>query len=189
MAKVDLYREVFNTFKDLCQQGSQPCSFNAYCKAHGVRQSKMRQMLKGEYQSIRTLPGYTSIGSICREIYEDFRNLCAEGKQPGTFRAYYQRRGVTVRQMDHFQRRNKLLVAGLPGFTGPSGIGLPHCKETPFENVIFEEAGFLPPGVSRVITVHVYGHVAVSFPAGTDVEVVAKFIRKMGKEAGHVGTE
>lgn len=62
------------------------------------------------------------------------------------------------------------------------------CQEVPFENVIFEEAGFLPAGGGNVITVKVDGHVAVSFPADTDVAVIAKFVRKIGKEGGHVGS-
>lgn len=33
----------------------------------------------------------------------------------------------------------------------------------------------------------VNGHVAVSFPADTDVAIIARFVRKMGKEVGHVG--
>ena len=53
--------------------------------------------------------------------------------------------------------------------------------------MIFEEAGFLPAESGNVITVKVDGHVAVSFPAATDVAVIARFVRKMGKEAGDVG--
>ena len=90
--------------------------------------------------------------------------------------------------MDGFQRRNKLKVAGLPGFTGPAGTGNGKCQEVPFEEVIFEESGFLPADTGNVITVKVDGHVAVSFPADTDVAVIARFVRRMGKEAGHVGS-
>lgn len=54
--------------------------------------------------------------------------------------------------------------------------------------MIFEEAGFLPAESGNVITVKVDGHVAVSFPADTDVAIIARFVRKMGKEAGHVGS-
>ena len=61
-------------------------------------------------------------------------------------------------------------------------------QEIPFEEVIFEDAGFLPAEVGNAITVRVDGHVAVIFPADTDVAVIAKFVRKMGKEAGHVGS-
>ena len=91
--------------------------------------------------------------------------------------------------MHGYLYRNKLRVAGLPGFKGPAGAGtLSHsCQEIPFEDVIFEEAGFLPADSGNVITVKVDGHVAVSFPADTDVAVIAKFVRKMGKEAGDVG--
>lgn len=188
MDKVELYRQVFTSFRKLCAEGNQPSSFNAYCKANGVEQCQMAQVLKGDYQRIRTLPGYTSIGGICRTIYEEFRNLCAEGRQPGTFRAYYKSRGITRRQMKSFQSRNKLKVAGLPGYIGPTGTGNGKCQEVPFEDVIFEEAGFLPAEGGNAITVKVDGHVAVSFPADTDVAVIARFVRKMGKEAGHVGS-
>ena len=79
-------------------------------------------------------------------------------------------------------------MAGLPGYTGPTGMGKGACQEVPFEDVIFEEAGFLPADSGNVITVKVDGHVAVSFPADTDVAIIARFVRKMGKEAGHVGS-
>lgn len=188
MDKVELYRQVFTSFRRLCAEGKQPSSFNAYCKAHGVMQCQMTKVLKGEYQRIKSLPGYTSTGSICREIYEDFKSLCAEGRQPSTFRAYYKSRGVSRKQMEGFQHRNKLKVVGLPGFTGPDGTGNVKCQEVPFEEVIFEESGFLPADTGNVITVKVDGHVAVSFPADTDVAVIARFVRRMGKEAGHVGS-
>lgn len=88
--------------------------------------------------------------------------------------------------MDGFKARNKVKVVGLPGFVGPAGTGNGKCQGIPFEDVIFEEAGFLPAAETNVITVSVDGHVAVGFPADTDVAVIAKFIKKMGKEAGHV---
>lgn len=90
--------------------------------------------------------------------------------------------------MHSYLKRNGLKVAGLPGYTGPSGTAISSCQEMPFEDVIFEEAGFLPADSGNVITVKIDGHVAVSFPADTDVAVIAKFVRKMGKEAGHVGS-
>lgn len=190
MDKVELYRLVFTSFRNLCAEGKQPSSFNAYCKANGVVQCQMAQVLKGEYQLIRTLPGYTSVGDICRKIYEEFKRLCAAGRQPGTFKAYCLQHGITRKQMHGYLYRNKLRVHGLPGFKGPAGAGtLTHRgQEIPFEDVIFEDAGFLPAGGGNAITVKVDGHVAVSFPADTDVAVIAKFVRKMGKEAGHAGS-
>ncbi|WP_347286120.1 hypothetical protein [uncultured Bacteroides sp.] len=89
--------------------------------------------------------------------------------------------------MDGFKRRNKVKVAGLPGYTEPKGSGNVKCQSIPFEEVIFEEAGFLPAYTGNMITVKVDGHVAVSFPADTDVAVIARFVRRMGKEAGDVG--
>lgn len=189
MDKVELYRQVFTSFRTLCAEGKQPSSFNAYCKAHGVEQCQMPHVLKGEYQRIRTLPGYSSIGSICRTIYEEFKELCAQGLQPSSFRSYYLRHGITCKQMEHYLYRNKLRVAGLPGFKGPTGTSAlnHHSQEVSFEEVIFEEAGFLPADKGTVITVYVDGHVTVSFPADTDVAVIAKFVRKIEKEATHVG--
>lgn len=68
MNNVELYRQVFTSFRTLCAEGKQPSSFNAYCKAHGVNQCQMAQVLKGEYQYIRALSGYigsSHTGSVC----------------------------------------------------------------------------------------------------------------------------
>lgn len=191
MDKVGLYRQVFSSYKELCVNGQQNCSFHSYCQEHGVDQCQMPMVLKGEFQKIRTIPGYRLIrkdgtNDLCWRIYNEFKELCASGKQPGTFRSYCDRYGITKRQMDGFKRRNKVKVAGLPGYIGPVATGDGKCQSIPFEDVIFEEAGFLPANDTRVITVSVDGHVAVSFPADTDVDAIAKFIRKMRKEAGHV---
>lgn len=198
MEKTELYRQVFTSFKELCAQGRQPGSFRVYCQNHGVNQSLMRHILKDEFQNVRTLPGFHmarttdghSLGKLCLQIYEEFKNLCAKGQQPSTFKAYCLKYGITRTQMHNYLNRKKLRVHGLPGFKGPSGAGtLTHrSQEVPFENVIFEEAGFLPADSGNEITVKVDDHVAVSFPAYTDVSIIAKFVRKMGKEAGHVGS-
>lgn len=198
MDKVELYRQVFASFRTLCAEGKQPSSFNAYCKAHGVEQSLMRHILKDEFQNVKTLSGFQfsrsagdhTVGKICSRIYAEFKRLCAAGRQPGTFKAYCLQHGITRKQMHGYLYRNKLRVHGLPGFKGPAGAGtLRHRgQEIPFEDVIFEEAGFLPAEGGNVITVKVDGHVAVSFPADTDVAIIARFVRKMGKEAGHVGS-
>ena len=86
-------------------------------------------------------------------------------------------------------KNNRLTVIGLPGYSGPrlpSGARGSRAQEIPFEDIIFEEAGFLPAADTNVITVSVDGHVAVTFPADTDVAVIAQFIKKIGKEGGHV---
>lgn len=83
--------------------------------------------------------------------------------------------------------KNKLRITDIPGFTWSNGRCASRYREIPFEEVIFEEAGFLPAGNGNVITVKVDGHVAVSFPADTDVVVIARFVRKMGKGVGDVG--
>lgn len=187
MEKVELYRQVFLSFKQLCAEGRQPSSFRAFCIANGVDQGQMRQVLKNEFQDIKTLPGYCCVNSrLYTEIYERFKQLCAQGRQPGTFSSYCGSFGVTRDQVHSYLKNHHLRVAGLPGYTGPTGTGNAKSQEIPFENVIFEEAGFLPADSGNVITVKVDGHVAVSFPADTDVAVIAKFVRKMGKEAGHV---
>lgn len=188
MDKVELYRQVFQSFKALCARGEQPCSFSAYCRDYGVEQNQMRQILKGEFQNIRTLPGYRNISHICSEIYEEFKQKCAEGKQPGTFADFYSVHGVTWEQMHGYLKRNKLKVVGLPGYKMLTGGSRSQSQEIPFEEVIFEEAGFLPAEGCNMITVKLDGHVAVSFPADTDVAIIARFVRKMGKEAGHVGS-
>lgn len=189
MEKEEHYRQVFLSFKELCAQGRQPSSFRAYCIANGVDQSQMRQVLRNEFKNIKTLPGYGCVNSrLYADIYTRFKQLCAQGKQPGTFSSYCRSFGVTRDQIHSYLKNHHLRVVGLPGYTGPTGFGKGKSQEVPFENVIFEEAGFLPAEGGNVITVKVDGHVAVSFPADTDVAVIARFVRKMGKEAGHVGS-
>lgn len=188
MDKKELYRQVFISFKDLCSIGEQPGSFSEYCQMHGVCQSQMRQVLGEEFQAIRTLRGYCCVNSrLYARIYESFKRLCSEGRQPGTFSSYCRGYGVTRDQVHSYLKRNHLRVSGLPGYVGPTGPGNGRCREIPFGDVIFEEAGFLPADGGTAITVKVDGHVVVSFPADTDLAVITKFIRKMRKSTGHVG--
>lgn len=49
-----------------------------------------------------------------------------------------------MRQMQGFMFRNKLKLSEIPGFVGLNGKGYDHVREIPFEDIIFEEAGFLP---------------------------------------------
>ena len=194
MDKNEHYRQVFLSFKELCAADQQPCSFSKYCRKHGVEQSKMRQILGDEFQNIRTLPGYTCVNSrLYATIYENFKKLCADGNQPGTFKDYCAGFGVSYKQVHSYLNNHKLRLVGLSGYSGPTGYlgkgrgeGKGRYAEVPFEDVIFEEAGFLPVGDANVITVSVDGHVAVRFPSDTDVAVIAKFVKKMGKEADHV---
>ena len=194
MSRVELYREVFSSFRTLCAEGKQTCSFDEYCKERGVRQGYMRTVLKDEFQNVTSLPGYmrcckhgtSGIGIKCQHIYEAFKKLCADGRQPGSFASYYRQLGVSKRQMRNHMSRHGLTVVGLPGFKGPCNTVRQPCQEISFEEVIFEEAGFLPASTGNVITVKVDGHVAVSFPADTDIAVITRFVRRMGKEAGSV---
>lgn len=187
MDKKEHYRQVFLSFKNLCAADQQPCSFSRYCREHGVEHALMRQILGDEYQNIRTIPGYACGKSrLYATIYENFKTLCASGKQPGTFKDYCAGFGVSRKQIHTYLTNHGLRVVGLPGYVGPSGAGNRKCQSIPFEDVIFEEAGFLPAGDTNVITVSVDGHVAVHFPTDTDVSVIARFIKKMRKGVGHV---
>lgn len=189
MDKIELYRTVFRDFKHLCANGEQSCSFRRYCKEHGVSQAMMPTVLKGEFHGIKSIPGYRGFhtrGHKCMKIYNEFRDLCANGDQPGTFKDFCESKGIKYRGPVHaFLKRHGYKVEGLPGYTGHAEMRRKY-NEIPFEEIIFEEAGFLPASNANVITVSVDGHIAVSFPADTDVAVVAKFIKKMGKEASHV---
>lgn len=190
MGKIEYYRQIFSAFKELCSSGKQSCSFREYCREHGISYSGMYLVLKEEYTGLNDIPGYTRGSSLkfrCSRVYEEFKKLCANGSQPGTFIDYYKGFGITKKQMDGYQRRNKLRVIDLPGYTSPFGSPGSQYKEIPFEDVIFEEAGFLPAGSGNVITIRVDGNVEVSFPADTDLSEIMKFIRKMRKEVGHVG--
>ena len=53
MDKVGLYRQVLRSYKELCANGLQSCSFHS-CLDHGVDQSQMPVVLKGEFQKITT---------------------------------------------------------------------------------------------------------------------------------------
>lgn len=193
MVKVEYYRQIFSAFKELCATGQQSCSFREYCLEHKVSFSKMYQIVREEFPKMSSIPGYrklTHLGFLYSKVYEEYKNLCFQGKQPGSFTEYCGNYGITWKKMSKYLWRNKLTVVGLPGYTDPryGRQAKSRYKEIPFEDVIFEEAGFLPAESRNVITVRVDGNVEVSFPADTDLCVIAKFIRKMEKEAGHVGS-
>lgn len=187
MVKVELYRQVFSAYKELCAKGEAWVSFSKFCKGYGIDSHLMRWTLGKEFESITKLPGYKNISTRCSEVYESFKSLCSEGRQPGAFASYYRSFGIGRRQMERFLYKNKLRITDLPGFAWNNGRCASSYREIPFEEVIFEEAGYLPADSGNVITVKVDGHVAVSFPADTDVAVIAKFVRKMGKEVDDVG--
>ena len=187
MDNVELCRRVYTSFKELCDSGRQPSSFTAFCKSYGVSVSMVRRTLKGEF-SPESLPKRGSMAKVYSKIYNDFKDLCENGQQPSTFAAFCRSRGVSFERMHLYLKDNGLSVMYLPGykFCGKWGPKR-HCQDIPFENVIFEEAGFLPADCGSVITVSVDGHIAVSFPANTDVATVAEFVRKMKKEGCYVG--
>ena len=58
MDKVGLYRQVLRSYKELCANGLQSCTFHSYCLDHGVDQSQMPVVFKGECQKITTIPDY-----------------------------------------------------------------------------------------------------------------------------------
>lgn len=193
MDKVDQYRDVYKSFIALCREGRQHCSFVEYCRQNGVDSGYMKDILGDEFHGVRRIPGYrmTHAGKNKEttlkygRIFDDFRALCADGRQPGSFMGYCKERGVEYSRMNRYLNIRKLKVGTIPGYLRP---GAPQCSQIPFEDIIFEEAGFLPAAETNAITVSVDGHVAVSFPADTDVAVIARFIKKMGKEAWHVGS-
>nr|QIM10800.1 hypothetical protein Muribac1_0090 [uncultured Muribaculaceae bacterium] len=193
MDKVQLYRRVYESFKGLCAEGKQAVSFSEFCRNNEVDPAQMPSVLKSEFKGLQSLPGYKrrkrkNAASVYADVYENFRNLCAAGNQPGSFSSYCKEFGITRNAMHCYLKRNGLNVVGLPGYVMSHEAQYKNYKEVPFEDVIFEEAGFLPADIGNVITVTVDGHVAVSFPADTDVAAIARFVRKMGKEAGHVGS-
>ena len=193
MSNLELYRQVFLSFKRMCAEGRQPGTFSDYCRSHGVEQKQMRSVLKEEFQPVRTLPGYKwehHLGFTCLRVYEEFKRLCAEGKQPGNFKDYCESFGITRKRMHGYLNRKGLRIAGSPGYTDPNearALRSGKYTEIPFENIIFEESGFLPADSSSVISVKVDKHVAVCFPPDTDIDVIAKFIKEMGREDDHVG--
>lgn len=191
MEGLEYYKQIFSVFKELCATGQQSCSFREFCLEHGVSYNRMYQIAKEEFPTMSSIPGYsrlTHLGFLYSKVYEEYKDLCLHGKQSIGLTEYCESYGISWIKMDKYLRRNKLTVVKLPGYTSPRRRRrTKKYKEIPFEDVIFEEAGFLPAESSNVITVRVDGHVEVSFPADTDLSVIMKFVHKMGKEAGHVG--
>ena len=191
--KVDLYRQVFHAFKKLCADGKQTCSFRTFCLEHGVNQCQMKLILKDEFQGVSCIPGYRRFAknpdAVIRylQIYDDFKNLCVQDHRFVTFAEFCRIRGVDYEHTRCYLKHHKLYVSDLPGYVGRCNNRSSKCQEVPFENIIFEEAGFLPADGGNVITVRVDGHIEVSFPADTDIDVVTKFVKKARKEAGNVG--
>ena len=138
-----------------------------------------------------SIPVYSRLihlGFLYSKVYEEYKDLCLRGKQSVGLTEYCESYVISWIKMDKYLRRNKLTDVKLPGYTRPRGRRLTKkYREIPFEDVIFEEAGFLPVESTSVITVRVDGHVEVSFPADTELSVIMKFVHKMEKEAGHVG--
>lgn len=194
MTKKELYRQVYYEFKDLCARGRQPGTFETYCKSKGVRSDCLRLLLGEEFKQLHTLEGYTCLRrgrssnqDKYMQVYMDYKELCGKGEQPGSFKSYCQSLGYGWQAVYQFLYCRNIRITGIQGYE--SHVKVRHRYESiPFEQVIFEESGFLPADGINVITVKVDGHVSVSFPADTDVDVVAKFVRKLGKEVSHVGS-
>lgn len=189
MEEKDTYRKVYETFRALCVRGEQPCSFFEYCHRCGVTYGKLKDVLRDEYAGVQGIAGYSRMKISTSEeeymkLYNGFKELCENRDQDESFAQYCEERGYNRWRVYTFLYRKGLKISDLPGYINPSTL---RCGDmVPFENVIFEESGFLPAGDSSAITVKVDDHVAVSFPADTDVDVVAKFVKKLGKEVGHV---
>lgn len=194
MEQLELYRSVLFKYIELHANGRLPSAFNAYCREQGLNAGMMRQIIREKFPDIKIPSVRNRMGQIYSRIYEEFKKLCSEGLQPGSFSSFCRSHGVSYKRMHWYLTDRHLRVEGLYGYQKPkrcpnSGNSHKHaCLEVPFEEIIFEEAGFLPADSGNVITVKINGHVAVSFPADTDVAAIAKFVRKMGKEAGHVGS-
>ena len=191
MTRKELYRQVYYEFKDLCARGQQPGSFVAYCRSKGVGRDSVRMALGEEYQLLHTLDGYTrrSISPENRkymQVYLDYKELCGKGEQPGDFKNYCQSLGLKASAVYRFLYDRNISIKSIQGYQLPKTSGRRY-ESVPFEDIIFEESGFLPGSVNKVITVQVDGHVSVSFPADTDVDVVARFVSQLGKEVSHVG--
>ncbi|MCD8393303.1 MAG: hypothetical protein LUC85_00520 [Bacteroidales bacterium] len=149
MDKIERYRQVYNEFKELCARGEQKVTFTAFCRVRGVRGDKMQDVLGDEFVTLKAIPGYRVIlpkkpkpdDDICGRIYENFRTLCAEGRQPGSFSNYCKTRGVAVASVWWFMRDHNLRLIDIPGFRLRKDTHKT-AQEVPFANVIFEEAGF-----------------------------------------------
>lgn len=191
MARKDLYREVYEDFKYLCSQGIQPGSFYSYCHSRKVSYHHLCKTLGKEYRGVRGLPGYTSQKAPTNEeeymqVYENFKQLCGRGNPPVSFGRYCESLGYDRWCLYNFLHRRKLSVSEVPGYINPASRR-GRYEEIPFEKVIFEEAGFLRADGIHVISIQVDGRVSVSFPADTDIDTIAKFVKKLGKEVNHVG--
>ncbi len=185
---------VYEEFRRLCSQGEQPTNFSAYCLERGVCVAYMYKVIRKKgFPHIKDLEGYSTgyeyrtdpkykeRHTLSMGIYNEFKRLCAEGKPPTSFTAYCRECGVSVGQMRQFLAKRHLRVIDIPGYRAPGPK-----PGVPFENVIFEEAGFLPASPAAAITVKVDGRTEVSFPADTQLDVVIEFVKKLGKEADNV---
>lgn len=108
--------------------------------------------------------------------------MCAQGRQPGTFSSYCKSFGVTRDQVHYYMKRHHLRVMDLPGYKWCNGI--PQPKEIPFEDIIFEESGFLPADSGKV---KVDGRVTVSFPGRYRCCCNSKVRQKDGKRGRGCG--
>lgn len=116
----------------------------------------MSGLLENESNRVTSIPGYIrvrSMGPTYRKIYNDFKEQCASGRQPGTFAVYCRSHGLYPAIVHSYLSDHGLRVGELPGYHGcVLGRGW-KCKEIPFENVIFYEVGIQPVSESNVITV------------------------------------
>lgn len=154
MDKVDQYREVYRSFIALCGKWKQDCSFVEYCRQNGVDAGYMNDILGDEFQGVRHIPGYkmTHVGKnkattlLYGRIFDDFKVLCADGRQPGSFVAYCKERGIEYSRMNRYLNVRNLKVGSIPGYQRPGVAQCSHILER--DALTFPSAGSCLPDIS-----------------------------------------
>lgn len=126
-----------------------------------------------------------------RQVFNDFKELCAKGEQPCTFSAYCKEHGVNHTHMHSVLKDEFQPVKTFPGYKAHPHAQPGHnvgCKDVQFEEILVNESGLFPTNIGgREIRVMLGGNTTVCFPSDMDVAVIARFVGILGKEAGHVG--
>ena len=97
MRRYVFYKQVYDEYAKLCSEGRQDCSFIAYCHERGVEYRNLTGSLGKRFSNIKSLPGYkrirsksgiSGLGQLCLKVYNEFKVICAEGAQSGSFASY-----------------------------------------------------------------------------------------------------